>query len=149
MQLPTIDIEYMLGFLTGLLKTPSPTGFASRGIEYTAQALQDFPELTLSYTRKGALVGILPGRLSDEPRALTAHVDTLGAMVKEIKSNGRLKLSKIGGYAWNAVEGEGCTVITASGQEVRGSFLLTKASTHVHSTQVNELKRDDDNMEVH
>jgi aminopeptidase len=148
MQLPTIDTEYLLEFLTGLLNTPSPTGFASRGIEYTAQALQDFPELTFYYTRKGALLGILPGQLSDGPRALTAHVDTLGAMVKEIKSNGRLKLSKIGGYAWNTVEAEGCTVFTTSGQQIRGSFLLTKASTHVHGAQVNELKRDDDNMEV-
>ena len=33
-------------------------------------------------------------------------------MVKEIKANGRLKLTRIGGYAWNTVEGEGCTVFT-------------------------------------
>jgi putative aminopeptidase FrvX len=69
-------------------------------------------------------------------------------MVKEIKSNGRLKLTKIGGFAWNTVEGEGCTVITPKGGTVRGSLLLSKASSHVHGSQVNDLKRDDDNMEV-
>ena len=69
-------------------------------------------------------------------------------MVKEIKPNGRLKLTKIGGFAWNTVEGEGCTVFASRGETVRGSLLLTKASSHVHGAQVNELKRDDDNMEV-
>jgi putative aminopeptidase FrvX len=88
------------------------------------------------------------GKNSDAPRGLTAHADTLGAMVKEIKPNGRLKLTRIGGYAWNTVEGEGCTVFSTRGKELRGSILLTKASGHVHGSKVNELKRDDDNMEV-
>jgi putative aminopeptidase FrvX len=70
-------------------------------------------------------------------------VDTLGAMVKEIKSNGRLKLTKIGGFAWNIVEGEGCNLFTASGHRVRGSLLLCTASGHVHSTEVDDTKRDD------
>jgi putative aminopeptidase FrvX len=69
-------------------------------------------------------------------------------MVKEIKPSGRLKLTKIGGFAWNTVEGEGCTVFTNQGETLRGSLLLTKASSHVYSTQVNEMKRDDDTMEV-
>ena len=69
-------------------------------------------------------------------------------MVKEIKTNGRLQLTKIGGFAWNTVEGEGCRVFTRSGAVVRGSFLLSKASSHVYGAQVNELKREDDNLEV-
>ena len=80
--------------------------------------------------------------------ALTAHADTLGAMVKEIKDNGRLKLTKIGGFAWNTVEGEGCTIFIQGGRTVRGSLLLTKASSHVHGKQVAEMQRDDDNMEI-
>jgi putative aminopeptidase FrvX len=69
-------------------------------------------------------------------------------MVKEVKENGRLKLSRIGGYAWNTVEGEGCTVFTRSGAAVRGSLLLIKASTHVYGKEVRELARDDNNLEV-
>jgi putative aminopeptidase FrvX len=99
-------------------------------------------------TRKGALVVSLPGQRDDGPRALTAHVDTLGAMVKEIKSSGRLKLSRIGGYIWNTIEGEGCTVFTRSGRQVRGSILLTKASSHVFGGEVGEMKRDEDSLEV-
>jgi putative aminopeptidase FrvX len=148
MTLPTIQSDELISFLVGLLNTPSPTGFTEQAITYTAQSLAALPELELSHTRKGALLARWPGLRSDAPRALTAHADTLGAMVKEIKSSGRLKLSKIGGFAWNTVEGEGVTVFTAAGKTVRGSLLLVKASSHVHGAQVNDLKRDDDAMEV-
>jgi putative aminopeptidase FrvX len=146
--LPEIDAQYLLDFLSALLNTPSPTGFTQHAIDFTERALNFYPQLRLSHTRKGALVGFWPGQQSTTPRALTAHVDTLGAMVKEIKTNGRLQLTKIGGYAWNTVEGEGCRIFTRSGTVVRGSFLLNKASSHVYGAQVNELKREDDNMEV-
>jgi putative aminopeptidase FrvX len=148
MSLPPVDQDYMLEFLVGLLKTPSPTGFTGRAITYVEEALLAFPDLELSRTRKGALVAAWQGESSDAPRALTAHIDTLGAMVKEIKGSGRLKMTKIGSYAWNTVEGEGCTVFTQDEKEARGSILLTEASYHVHGVKVNELKRDDDNMEI-
>ncbi|MFN2215824.1 MAG: M42 family metallopeptidase, partial [Anaerolineales bacterium] len=146
--LPSLNIEKLLRFLQDLLNTPSPTGFAENAITFTEKAFQIFPNVKLSKTRKGALVVFLPGESSAAPRALTAHVDTLGAMVKEIKPNGRLQLSKLGGYAWNAVEGEGCTIFTRKGEKVRGSFLLNKASTHVFGTDVTKEERLDENMEV-
>lgn len=148
MGLPSIDRDYLAKFLIDLLNTPSPTGFAHQAIAFAEKTLAGFSEIKLSQTRKGALVAEWAGESSDSPRALTAHADTLGAMVKEIKSNGRLKMTKIGGYAWNTVEGEGCTVFSNQGASHRGSILLSKASGHVHGTQVNELKRDDDNMEI-
>lgn len=142
------DIDYMTKFLVGLLNTPSPTGMAGEAINYTAEALAAFP-VTTSLTRKGALVAGWPGKSEAAPRALTAHVDTLGAMVKEIKPNGRLKLTKIGGFAWNTVEGEGCSIWTASGGRVRGSLLLSKASSHIYgAAEVTEVRRDDEAMEV-
>jgi putative aminopeptidase FrvX len=146
--LPKIDTPFMLDFLTGLLDTPSPTGFTEAAIKYTEKALAGFPNIKISRTRKGALVAMVPGERDDAPRGLTAHVDTLGAMVKEIKSNGRLKLTKIGGYPWNTVEGEGCTVFSSNGETIRGSILLSQASVHVYGSKVGKNKRDDDNMEV-
>lgn len=146
--LPPIDTHYMIEFLTGLLKTPSPTGFTDLAIAFTEQALAAFPELEISRTHKGALIAKWPGERDDAPRALTAHVDTLGAMVKEIKYNGRLKLTKLGGFAWNAAEGEGCTVFTQHGKTIRGSILLYKASSHVYSSDVTDTKRSDETMEV-
>jgi len=148
MSLPTIDDSYLQDILIDLLNIPSPTGFTEGVITQAEQLMMVYPYLNLSRTRKGALVAEWPGRSEAAPRALTAHADTLGAMVKEIKSNGRLKLTKIGGYAWNTVEGEGCTIFTRNEEEIRGSLLLAKASSHVHGAKVNDLKREDDNMEV-
>jgi putative aminopeptidase FrvX len=148
MALPKIDNDYLLNFLTGLLNTPSPTGFAHQAIDYTERALAAFPALRLAHTRKGALVAEWAGKKADAPRALTAHADTLGAMVKEIKPNGRLKLTKIGGFAWNTAEGEGCMVFASAGQPVRGSILINKASGHVYGKELHELAREDENMEL-
>ncbi len=146
--LPEIDTPFLLDFLTRLLNTPSPTGLAEPAVALTEAALQPFKGLSLARTRKGALLVTWSGQRDDGRRALTAHVDTLGAMVKEIKASGRLKLTKIGGFAWNAVEGEGVTVYPHKGQPVRGALLLTKASSHVFGAEVNELKREDASLEV-
>lgn len=148
MTLPPIDQQHMLDFLVGLLNTPSPTGFTEAAIEFTEKALQEFPEVSCTRTRKGGLLVKWKGEKDDHPRALTAHVDTLGAMVKEIKGNGRLKLTKLGGYAWNTVVGEGVTVFAANGEKIRGALLLSKSSTHVHGAAITETKREDDAMEV-
>jgi putative aminopeptidase FrvX len=107
MPLPEIDSQSLLDFLTGLLNTPSPTGFTEEAIRYTQDAFAIITGLKVERTNKGALLVTWQGQQNNAPRGLTAHVDTLGAMVKEIKPNGRLKLSKIGGLPWNAVEGEG------------------------------------------
>lgn len=142
-----IDLPYVKEFLVGLLNTPSPTGHTEDAIAYTEAALMKFP-VSVRRTVKGGLSAEWAGRSSAAPRALTAHVDTLGGMVKEIKDSGRLKLTKIGGFQWNTVEGEGCTVFTATGRVIRGSFLINKASSHIFGAETGEAKRDDDGMEV-
>jgi len=148
MTLPPIDHAYLLRFLTGLLNTPSPTGFAHEAVEFVIREMGSFSEVSLQRSRKGALLAELPGERKDAPRMITAHIDTLGALVKEIKPNGRLRLSKIGGYAWNTVETEGLTIFTNAGQRVRGSLLFEKASAHIFQGKVNETQRADENMEV-
>jgi putative aminopeptidase FrvX len=145
--LPSIDTDYLLAVLIELLNTPSPTGYTDQAIGRVATFLEDIPGLAVTQNRKGALVATWEGLQTDTPRALTAHVDTLGAMVKEIKDNGRLRLSRIGSFFWNTVEGEGCTVFTARGGILRGSVLFEKASAHVHA-ETGKIERDDKNMEV-
>jgi aminopeptidase len=142
-----IDAPGMTGFLLGLLNIYSPTGDTERAITYVRKAFESLG-LETKLNAKGALIATWEGRSADRPRALTAHVDTLGAMVKEIKPNGRLRLTQLGGYAWNTVEGEGCFVRTATGVTVSGTILPIKASVHVHSKEVNELERKEANMEV-
>lgn len=141
------DLERVKDFLIGLLNTPSPTGHTVAAIAYVEAALEGLP-VEVRRTRKGALTATWPGRRDDAPRALTAHVDTLGAMVKEIKSNGRLRLTRIGGYAWNTIEGEGVTVLASGGRAVRGAVLLEKASSHVYGSETSTAARDEAGMEV-
>ena len=148
--LPTIDTPYMIDFLTRLLNTPSPTGFSSEAISLLEKELAAFPEVRTERTRKGSLLAFLPGQDGlDAPttRGLTAHVDTLGGMVREIKASGRLELTNVGGFAWGSVEGENCLVHTRENGSLRGSLLPHKASVHVYEN-VRDEKRDAASMEV-
>ncbi|MCK6538529.1 MAG: M42 family metallopeptidase [Anaerolineales bacterium] len=148
MSLPAIDQEYFTKFLVDLLNIPSPTGFAEPAIAFVEKELSQYRQLELSRTRKGALIAKWTVENDLPPVALTAHVDTLGAVVKEIKPNGRLKLSRIGGLQWNSVETEGVWVFASKGEKVRGSVLIETASGHVHGAEGAKTPRDDDHMEV-
>jgi putative aminopeptidase FrvX len=146
--LPDIDEEYLINTLTGLLNTPSPTGFTELAVAFIEKELSGFQDLAACRTRKGGLVIQWPGEKDDFPRALTAHLDTLGAVVKEIKPNGKLRLSALGGLNWFSVETEGVMVFTASSKQIRGSLMFHKPSIHVYSKEEMEAKRDEGNMEV-
>ncbi len=148
MTIPTINLEYQIDFLVRLLQVPSPTGYSHMAIDLVEKELAEYKFLTFSRTRKGALVARWEGIKNNAPRAITAHVDTLGAMIKEIKPNGRLKLTRLGGVVLGGVETEGVTVFTDSGKTVRGSYLINKASGHVYGREANETPRTEDSMEV-
>lgn len=139
-------VHEIIATLLDLLNTPSPTGRAERAIQYIERHMSDL-NVTYERTNKGGLTVILPGSDQSVGRVLTAHVDTLGAMVKEIKDNGRLKLSKIGGFSWHSVDGEYCTVETQNGKMITGTILATHTSVHVYD-DAKKQKRSTDNMEV-
>src|SRR5215208_5032345 len=148
MTLPAINQEYFVDFLVKLLNVTSPTGFAEPAIAFVEKELSQFSQIQLSRTRKGALVARWKVDNDIAPVALTAHVDTLGAVVKEIKSNGRLKLSRIGGVEWPTVETEGVWIFTAKGEKIRGSILVETASGHIYGQDMKQTPRDDEHMEV-
>ncbi len=138
------DREWMAETLLGLLNTPSPTGYTHRAaerIENTLRGLSFQPERT----HKGNVVCCLGGE--GAPLALSAHVDTLGAMVRSVKPNGRLRLCQIGGYAWNSIENENVRVFARDGREYTGCVYLTTPATHVFR-DMGSVKRDDTTMEV-
>lgn len=147
--LPGVDGAFMMEVTADLCRIPSPTGFTDDAVDYAEGKLT---ELGLDHHRtvKGALVTTLPGAVDQGAggRVLSAHVDTLGAMVKEIKKSGRLRLTLIGGFDWSTIEGEYCLVHTASGATVSGTILTTKASYHVHGKALADLKRDEQSIEV-
>jgi putative aminopeptidase FrvX len=148
MQIPDVDSAILTKFLVELLKTPSPTGFAQEAIALTDHVFRNLPGVKTKQLPRGGLMVTVQGVHDDAPRGLTAHADTLGAMVKEIKPSGRLILTKIGGVVWNTVEGEGCTIYTRAGKRIRGSILVTAASMHVYGDRLADTPRKQDNMEV-
>lgn len=148
MPLPEIDQNKFLETLKKLLNIPSPTGRTYDAIAWVSDQLEGIPGLECSLTRKGALVAKWTGENDAYPRALTAHVDTLGGMVKEIRSNGRLSISRIGGLPMNAVEAEHCFIFASNGKEYSGSFMFEKSSVHVYGKDVGETQRSEANMEI-
>lgn len=148
MSLPPIDNTFLVKFLSDLLNIHSPSGYTDKAIEFIDITLSAYPALHRERTNKGALVATLPGQSENQPRVIATHVDTLGTMVKEIKPNGRLKLTRIGGLLWNTIETEGCTVFTSEGKQLRGSILFEKASGHIFKSKDLHAERDEDSMEV-
>lgn len=143
----SVDVSYMVQFLMRLLAMRSPTGLTVGAVEWVEQEMR-----SLGYqprrTTKGALLLTLPGRGAGTARALTAHVDTLGGMVREVKDNGRLKITAIGGTEAHAVEGEYCEVRASGGRTYTGTCVPTKASVHVFGDEYRKLERTLENMEI-
>ncbi len=141
-----ISLDYLVRTLEDLLNTPSPTGYTDWAIGFVEQELTSF-EVPCGRTAKGALIATLEGHRDKRPRALTAHVDTLGAMVRAIKPSGRLKLAPLNGVVWPAVESEGVTITTRSGRQIRGSIVLENGAAHVNK-ETRTAVRNEDNLEV-
>lgn len=146
MALFEISTDYLKRTLVDLLNTPSPTGDTEYAISFVQGELESWGVPT-ERTTKGALIAHIEGLRQDRPRALTAHVDTLGAMVREIKPNGRLKLTALNGLNWPTVESEGVWVATRSGRQVRGSIVLTNGAAHVNR-EASTAPRNDETLEV-
>lgn len=142
-----ISMDYVTDILYKLLNIPSPSGNTAKAIDFVENEFNSLGIKTYR-TNKGALIGTIDGKDSNEEITLSGHVDTLGGMVKEIKSNGRLKITQIGGYPWNSIEGEYCTIESSDGNLYTGTILTTKASTHVHGDETSSTKRDEDSIEI-
>ena len=135
---------YMIEQLKTLTGTPSPTGMTEAVTSYLLQELERLgfaPERT----RKGTVICCLGGQ--GHPVLLSAHVDTLGAMVRAIKGDGHLRYTRVGGYDDNNIENETVLVHTASGKTYTGTVYSTKASGHVWGSQT-ATPRSDEFLEV-
>lgn len=130
--------------IVNLCKIPSPSGYTKQVVEYLASEFEKMGYAAV-LTKKSSVLVELGGE--GEGLVLAAHIDTLGAMVRAVKSNGRLRMTKIGGYPDNTVEAENCRVHTRKGKVYTGTIQLTKPSTHVYE-DVGELKRNDTTLEV-
>jgi putative aminopeptidase FrvX len=138
--------EETIQLIEKLVSIPSPSGNTNGVIKFVENFLTEL-HVDTKRNRKGGLIATIPGKDISNHRMLTAHVDTLGAMVKEIKPSGRLKLDLIGGFKFNAIEGEYCQIQTATGQTYSGTILMHQTSVHVYK-DAGKAERNQDNMEV-
>jgi hypothetical protein len=147
--------DYIVEQVVRLVKTPSLAGHTDAAVGYIENEL-DRAGIGYKRTGRGALLATLEGRApsdgerGDQPgsqRALTAHIDTLGAMVKELGKDGSLLFTAVGGYALATVEGEYVTVETGTGRLLRGTILFDEPSAHV-SKKVTDTKREFENMRI-
>lgn len=141
-----LDQKFLAKTLVDLLNTPSPTGDTEYAVSLVEGECGSLGVPT-RITRRGSLVAQMEGISQAKTRALTAHLDTLGAIVVEIKSNGRLRLKALNGLVWPTVESEGVTVRTRSGRLVRGSVVLVNGAAHVNKDAQSAV-RNDQNLEV-
>jgi peptidase M42 family hydrolase len=134
-----IDTDYLKTTLLELLAIPSPSGLTDEVVHYTGKQLDaiDVPyELTRRGTIRATLARNMPERRQWSPAcAIVAHLDTLGAMVREIKPNGRLSLMPVGTWSARWAEGGRVTLFTDQGR-FRGTVLPLMASGHVYNDAI-------------
>ncbi|MGU7936293.1 M42 family metallopeptidase [Streptococcus suis] len=136
-----------LDYIVTLTNTPSPTGFTTDIMNYIKAEVESFG-YAANKTAKGGVLVTVPGENDQEHRMVTAHLDTLGAMVRAVKPDGRLKMDLVGGFGYPSIEGENCLIHCAkNGKTFTGTILMHQTSVHVYR-DASTAERNQTNMEI-
>lgn len=138
-------IDYIIEKIKDLVNIPSPSGFTKEAIEYVKIEAQQLGFQT-EYMYKGGLIITIPGE-SNNVLGLSAHVDTLGAMVRSVTKEGMLNIMQVGSMTMESIEGAYCKIHTREGKTLDGTILSKSPSVHSYDN-AKDLKRDERNMEV-
>ena len=110
-------------YASRLLAIDSPSGFTKNAAKFVRDSFA-----ALGYdarlTNKGGVLVDLGGPDGNDGLMLCAHADTLGAMVAQIKGDGRLKLASLGGMEANNAECENVRLYTRDGHVYEGTLYL-------------------------
>ena len=135
-----------ISFLTKLLSINSPTGYTNNAVSFLRETIEDIGYETMT-TPKGNLIVQVDGENTEVTRGLSAHVDTLGLMVRSINADGTLSLTKLGGPLTPTLDGEYCDIITRDDKVYTGTILSKSPSIHVFK-DASTKERDIDNLVV-
>lgn len=141
-----IDESYLKDTLVSLLNIHSPSGYTDQIVHFVGAELQKM-DIPFNVTRRGAIRATLLGKQNTLDRAIAAHLDTLGAMVSELKKNGRLSISQVGTWASRFAEGARVTIYTDE-KPCRGTVLPLKASGHIFGYDVDTQPANWDHLEI-
>lgn len=128
-----------------IMNIPSPTGFTSNIISFLEEYINGLGHKTYK-NKKGNLIVEVKGE-SDYTVGLSAHVDTLGLMIRSIRGDGNLNFTKLGGPILATYDGEYCTVHTRNNRKYSGTILSTSPSVHVYP-DASSKSRDENNMYI-
>ncbi|WP_370327864.1 osmoprotectant NAGGN system M42 family peptidase [Euzebya sp.] len=143
-----IDRDYMADLLLRLLEMPSPTGRTDEIMRLLGEEVEALG-LPTRLTRRGVLHATLGGARADLKRVVVVHADTIGAMVKAIKPNGRLQVVAVGTWSARFAEGARVQVFTDEpGVSYTGTMLPLKASGHAFNEEVDSQITSWQNIEV-
>ncbi|MEX6502178.1 osmoprotectant NAGGN system M42 family peptidase [Pseudomonas zhanjiangensis] len=145
-RLPEPDLDYLKKVLLEMLAIPSPTGFTDTIVRYVAERLEEIG-IPFELTRRGTIRATLKGRQSSPDRAVSTHLDTIGAIVRTVQDNGRLGLAPVGTWSSRFAEGSRVSVFTETGV-IRGSVLPLMASGHTFNTGIDQLPISWDHVEL-
>jgi peptidase M42 family hydrolase len=143
----TPDADYLHKLLERLLLTPSPSGMTDAIVRVLCEELEAL-RVPYRLTRRGAIRAYLKGKERQPARAIVSHLDTLGAIVKGIKPNGRLRLAPIGFWSSRFAEGARVTVHADGGRLFHGTVLPNKASGHTYNKEIDTLPVSWDEVEL-
>lgn len=138
--------EETVDLLVDLLEINSPTGYTKNIINFLSDKIDDIGYES-ERSPKGNLIVSVEGKDKNTTRGLSAHVDTLGLMVRSINSDGTLSLTKLGGPLTPTLDGEYCEVIARNGKIYTGTILSTSSSIHVYK-DASTKERDIDHLIV-
>lgn len=123
--------EYAWEKTESLLAIDSPSGYTARAAAWVKERFEHLG-FRAEITTKGGVLVDLGGEDTQDGLLLEAHADTLGGMVAEVKGNGRLRLTPLGGMNPNNAEAENVWVYTRTGKVIDGTCQLCNASVHVN-----------------
>ncbi len=141
-----VNKNFLLNTAKEILMCDSPSGFCYEVMEKVKNIAEGFG-YKFEYTNKGCGVITIEGENDEKTIGLSAHVDTLGAMVRSVTSSGTLKFTIVGGPTVPTLDSEYCKIRTREGKIYTGTFLSTSPSTHVYK-DASSKSRDAENMEI-
>ncbi len=142
----SINKNYILDTAKEILEFDSPTGFCFEIMDKIKSIVEGFG-YEFETTNKGCGIITIKGRSQEKVIGLSSHVDTLGAMVRSITLEGKIKFTLLGGPIVPTLDGEYCIIRTRNGKKYEGTFLSTSPAAHVFEDSSSKI-RDPKNMEI-
>ena len=143
----SVDQQFIIDSFRDLVNAPSPVGYSEQVVpvleRYAAMVGQ-----TVTYDQLGTAYITVPGQEASKTVLLSAHLDTLGLMVRCVESDGRLRVRPVGGINFCNLDGEYVAVHTRDGRTYSGLMTCQAHSLHAFFPDARTMARNEDTMVI-